>query len=558
MIGSIRKHAAWLWWLVAGLTIISFVVFMGSGTGRNGNNGGGGGNYGTLYGHELTGEEVTQSEKDFELYFLLNNGEWPIKDKNVSGTTIDQQIYLNLMFEAKAKSLGIAVPDDSVADAASQWLHSPALLEHLHSSSPISASQFVEQILSKYNGYTGADFEHAVRTQLVIEQLRMALGLAGALVTPQEAAALYDRDHMEASTEAVFFSASNYLSQATATPADVGQFFTNNMAYYRVPDRLQVSYVFFNITNYLNPAAAALTNLNDLVEINYKKYAQSEEFKNLTPDQAKAKLHDLIIRQRAMSLAATPAQELRDTVFAAEPVKPENLATIAKQKGLTAQLSGPFAQDDSAPEFANVRNVEKTAFTLTADSPFSDLIIGSDGLYMIGLANQMPSSIPAFADIGARVQNDYRMQKALALAYSAGTNFYITAAIQAATGKSFASAAVAAGQAPVLLSPFSLTTPEVPEAGGHADIRELRNAAFSTPVGGISRFMPTADGGFVMHVRTISPGDAARKATELPQFIQELRRGRENEAFAIWVNNEASREFRNIAAFQKSQSGAAN
>ena len=34
-------------------------------------------------------------------------------------------------------------------------------------------------------------------------------------------------------------------------------------------------------------------------------------------------------------------------------------------------------------------------------------------------------------------------------------------------------------------------------------------------------------------------------------FLSQVRRGRENEAFNIWVNNEANREFRNIAAFQK-------
>jgi hypothetical protein len=61
-----------------------------------------------------------------------------------------------------------------------------------------------------------------------------------------------------------------------------------------------------------------------------------------------------------------------------------------------------------------------------------------------------------------------------------------------------------------------------------------------------------------MHVRSISPGDASRKTAELPQFIQQMRRGRENEAFAMWVNNEASREFPHITAFQKLQSGAAN
>jgi hypothetical protein len=558
MIGTIRKHSAWLWYIIAGLTIISFVVFMGAGPARNGRgSNGGNGNYGTLYGHELTGEAVAQAERDFDIYFFLSNGEWPTKDRNVSETTIQQQIYLNLMFAAKAKSLGIAVPDDSVADAAAQMLRSPGLLERLHASGPISASQFEEQVL-KRNGFTGADFEHALRTRLITDQLQMSLGLSGALVTPQEASELYDRDHQEASTEVVFFSASNFLSQATSTPGEVGQFFTNNMAYYRVPDRLQVSYVFFNVTNYLAQATAALTNLTDLVEMNYKKFAQNEEFKNLTPDQAKAKLHDLIIRDKAMSLAAPKARELRDAVYAATPVKPENLATTAAQQGLTARLSEPFAQGGSAPDFANARNVEETAFTLTADSPFSDLIAGTDGIYLIGLANQLPSNVPTFADISARVLNDFRTQKALALAYSAGTNFYFNAAVQAAAGKSFASAAAAAGQTPVLLSPFSLSSSEVPEAGDRVDIRELKNAAFSTPVGGISRFVPTADGGFVMHVRSVLPGDVTRKNAELPQFIQQMRRGRENEAFAIWVNTEANREFSHIAAFQKTQSGGAN
>ena len=559
MIGTIRKHSAWLWYIIAGLTIISFVVFMGAGPGRNGRGGNGSDSFGTLYGHELTGEEVTQAERDFDIYFFLSNGEWPAKDRNVSETTIEQQIYLNLMFMAKAKSLGIAVPDDAVADAAAQILHSQGLLERLHASGPISASQFVDGVLKKFDSnLTGADFEHAMRMRLITDQLQMSLGLSGALVTPQEASELYDRDHQEASTEAVFFSATNYLSQAKATPAEVGQFFTNNMAYYRVPDRLQVNYVFFNVTNYLAQATAALTNLTDLVEMNYKKFGQSAEFKSMTADQAKAKLHDLIIRDKAMSLAAPKAREFQNAVYAATPVKPENLATIAKQQGLAVQLSEPFAQGGSVPDFANAQKVEETAFTLTADSPFSDLIAGSDGIYMIGLANQLPSSIPTFTDISARVQNDYRTQKALALAYAAGTNFYFNAAVQAATGKSFASAAAAAGQTPVLLSPFSLSSSEVPEAGDRADIRELKNTAFTTPVGGISRFIPTTDGGFVMHVRSLSPGDASRKNAELPQFIQQMRRGRENEAFAIWVNTEAGREFRNIPALQKLQSSGAN
>ena len=43
-----------------------------------------------------------------------------------------------------------------------------------------------------------------------MQQLIQVLGLSGALVTPQEAGQLYDREHQEVSAQAVFFSASNF------------------------------------------------------------------------------------------------------------------------------------------------------------------------------------------------------------------------------------------------------------------------------------------------------------------------------------------------------------
>ena len=38
------------------------------------------------------------------------------------------------------------------------------------------------------------------------------MGLTGELITPQEAAAVYQREHQELSAQIVFFSASNYLA----------------------------------------------------------------------------------------------------------------------------------------------------------------------------------------------------------------------------------------------------------------------------------------------------------------------------------------------------------
>ena len=61
--------------------------------------------------------------------------------------------------------------------------------------------------------------------------------------------------------------------------------------------------------------------------------------------------------------------------------------------------------------------------------------------------------------------------------------------------------------------------------------------------------MPTADGGFVLFVQQILPVDLAGKTASLPQFAQQVRRARQNEAFNLWLQNEANRELRNTPVY---------
>ena len=197
--------------------------------------------------------------------------------------------------------------------------------------------------------------------------------------------------------------------------------------------------------------------------------------------------------------------------------------------------------------------LQKTAFTLTADSPFSSLIPADDGIYAIGLARQLPSSIPAFSDISARVTGDARMQKAAGMAQADGTNFYTTAKISLALGKTFAQAAAAEGRPPVMLTEFSRSSTGVPEISDQNEFNYIKNLTFSVPVGSISPFIPTPDGGFILHVKSMAPVDPAKKAADLPGFMAQVRRSRESESFNIWVNTEANRELRNNSHFAELQ-----
>ena len=551
MIGSIRKHSSWLWWLIAGLTIVSFVFFMGSGPARNGG-GGRGSDFGRIYGHQISVLEFQRAQGEFKIYYWMHYGQWPDKSASFSNDDMEREIYIRLLLEQKAQKLGISVSADALVAAANDFLRSLG-----RNGQPVDMMKFAEQVLAP-EGLGVADLQNFLRDELVVQQMVQVLGLSGALVTPQEAGQLYDREHQEVSAQAVFFAASNYLAQVSVTPAAVAQFYTNYMAAYREPDRVQVSYVYFNVTNYLAAAKAEWdkTNFTDTVNAVYQQYGTTQ-FPELKPEEAKAKFRDLLIRDRALKNVRQLANDFAQAVFAVTPAKPENLAAYAKQKGLTARITAPFSANDGPVEFTASSAFIKAAFQLSADEPFAGPIIGADGVYVLALANQLPSTIPALEQISARVTQDFRSHAAVEFAQRAGANFYSTATNQMTAGKTFAQAAVAGGNVPQILPAFSLSTSELPELGDRASLGQLKQAAFTTAPGRASNFQPTSDGGFVLFVQQMLPIDTAKKNADLPLFLGQVRRGRQNEAFNLWLQGESNRELRDTPFFQKMAAGAA-
>jgi hypothetical protein len=553
-----RKHS-WILIVTLSLTIISFVVFMGNrGSSGGGGSSQGGANYGTMYGQTISPIMYEQARRDFYIGYWEQTSEWPDKNSRLTPLQLEQQVYSYLLMQLKAKELGIYVGDDAVATAADGFLRSPQLMRLFGTSQPIPAASFIQQVLAP-EGLTAADLEHALRARVAINQLVDLLGLPGALLTPQEAGALYDREYQEISAQTVFFSASNYLSQAVTSPAAVALFFTNNMAAYREPDRVQINYVVFDASNYLAQSKAELTktNLEETVNAAYDKYGATEFADEKTPEAAKAKIREILINRRALGDANNDANDFVAALYAMSPVNPENLAVLARQKKLPVFTSAPFGEAVGPEDFDAPENLAKAAFQLNADSPYTGPIAGSDAIYVIALAKQLPSSVPSFDQIRGRVAHDLAMAEGVELAKRAGTNFYFTAAVQMAAGKKFAQVAIAKDLTPVTLSPFSLNSSEVPELGDHAELGQLKQAAFTTQPGRISEFVPTADGGFVLYVQSLLPLDKSKKDAEFPQYLAQARRGRQNEAFNLWLTTEMNRELRTTPYFQEQQAAEA-
>jgi hypothetical protein len=550
MIGTIRKHSGWLWGIIIVATVISF-LFWGAAPATRNSGGGGEGNLGLIAGRKVTPAAYFGVEHEVYIYHWLRFHQWPDRDPNYSAADLRRDVYVRLMLIQRGQDLGIRIGDDVVATVANQILSSPNLAQALGiNGQSVPLDGFVKAVLQQ-KGMDAGDFENLVRHDLVIDQLRQAMGLTGELITPQEAAAVYERQNQELSAQIVFFSASNYLASVLVTPAVVSQFYTNYLAEYRLPDRVQVSYVAFSLTNFMAGAEQKLskTNLNLQVEAIYRQYGTNAFPEAKTPEEAKGKIRGVLIRQQALSDARQQADEFANAVFNEDPVRPENLAAVAKQKGLAVQLTAPFGSEYGPEEFTAPEAFTKAAFGLTPDEPLAGPIIGRDAAYVIALAKQLPSEIPPLSQIRARVTRDYQLHEATLLAQQDGTNFVRTLQSGLAGGDGFLSVCTTARLRPEVLPPFSLSTTDLPELSNRVTLNQLKSVAFATPIGQASNFEATDDGGFIVFVKSQLPVDITAMNANLPQFTAAVRQQREAAAFYNWLERTGSRDLRNTPVY---------
>jgi hypothetical protein len=548
MIGTIRKHSAVLWWTIIPITILSFVWYMNSAPSRGGG-GGAVGSLGTLYGREVTPQALDAATKDFMIFYWFNyNGQWPSEREGMNASAIRRESYIRLLLGEKAKQLGIRVSDEAVAAAGAEMLRKLG-----NGKQPVPPDVFAQQVLQP-QGLTPKDLENYLRSDIAVQQTIMALGLPGALIAPQEAAQLYDRENQEISAQAVFFSYSNYLAQVTPTAAAVEDFYSKNMAAYREPERVEVSYVAFHLSNYLAAAEQSIgrTNLDNDVETQFRQYGVEGIRGAKNAEEAKKIIRESILRAKQISFLKPVANEFATAVYAEK-----NLEAVAQRQGFPVLTPAPFANNNIAADVLNLpETFVRAAFKLAAEKQqFSELVNGTDSLYLLALKKEIPSSVPPLEQVRSRATDDYRAVTAQNLARNAGAIFHSNVTAEIAAGKTFAAAATAAGHPPVLLKPFALNAAEIPEVGDRAEIRELKQAAFTTPLGKASNFILTSEGGFVLSPQALEPINVTKKNADLPQFLTQVRRARQNQAFNEWLQTEIGRELRDTPIFAELTGG---
>ncbi|PWU18762.1 MAG: hypothetical protein C5B50_08165 [Verrucomicrobia bacterium] len=546
MFGTIRKHQTWLWAVIITLTVISFVIYFSPYTRSQRGQGTGSVNYGSISGERIKADDLYKAQREVILRYFFSPGTFGRMPDN---DYIMREQYLWLFYVQQQERMGIYVSDQAAAEV------ERAILSNFANRGISSPTVFEEKVLKPQAGATLDDLDRFARHYLGLMQLQAAIGLAGKLITPEETKALYVRLHQELATQAVVFEASNYMDKVTVTPDMVMQFYTNQQANYRVPERVQVAYVKVPESNYLAKAEAQSTNIAEEVKTYFERNTNYTRF-GKTLEEAKIGLRKEILHERAMILAKPVASAFTEAVLAITNANAAILEQSGKSNNFPTGVTAPFDSRDGPKDLEVGSDFARAAFSLSSEEPVTGPIAGKDGFYIIALKDRLHSEIPALDKIRAQVTADYKYVQAMLMARSVGRGFYDTLTNAMAQGKSFDAACTNAGFKPTSLPPFSFTTQSLPDIEDHIELNSqggLKELAFRTPPGKVSHFQLTRDGGIILFVKGKLPINDAEVMADLPGFARAERQRREAEAFNMWLTKEVPTALRETPFMQQRQ-----
>jgi parvulin-like peptidyl-prolyl isomerase len=563
MIGTLRKHSQAMWWVIIVAIIITF-VWWGSQS-PNADSSGGAGNYGIMNGQVITPTLLDNVSREVRLsFFYSNNGRWPEPGQTPPDYDIERECYQRLLLVQKVAELGIHVSDEAVAQAAN------ARMSAVNRGNPVALADFEKQLLAPKR-LTIGDFERFIRNDLAIQQLVSVVGAGGELVAPQDVETLYRREFQEVSTQLVPFRATTNLTSIAAPADKVGEFYTNRMAAYRLPDRVQINFVSYPLSNFIAAAKAELdknTNMTEIIEARYEQLGTNYFAEAKSPTEAKQMIRDEFERNIALNNAAKEAKKFDAALYEKSEnggYKNDLYITVAKEMALTPQVSAPFSINEPPAGLDVSEDFVRRAFNLSTEEPLTEPLAGQDHVYVIGFNRLLPSENPTFESIRDRVIQDYRFTEAATKAQEAAVAFHATATNGLAAGQTFDAICTKAGVKPITLEPFSPSSRTIPEVENMVDPRYkqqflqfFRRVAFGTTPGQVGSPLPSSDGAAVLFVQARLPINEAAMRTNLPAFTRSVQQMRRGEVFNEWFNQQANTAFATIPYFQKKAQMSSN
>ncbi len=398
MLDRMRRHKGWLKWSL-GLVVVAFIILYIPDFLRRRDP--------TASG-ALPSDQVARvndraiSVLDFRMAYQRQVAAY----RQAYGSNISEQLLKQLGFEqqvlqqlineqailAEAERLGMTVTD---AEVRQRILSMP---DFQVNGQFVGEAQYQAMLNRAQTPMTTSEFEARLRRQLLIEKLQ-AMVTDWVAVTDAEADAEYARRNEKVKVQLVHVPSTVYLSQVSATDADVTAYYEAHKQDYRIGERRKVRYILVD-TDALRkgivvPSREVERYYNDNIEL------------FSTPEQVRA----------SHILFKTEGKNEADVRAAAEKVLQE-----AKAGKDFAELAKKYSEDDSNAKlggdldyFSRGRMVpafEDAVFGAEQTGLLPDLVKTPYGFHIVKIADKKAGTTRAFDEVKTQIQDQLAGERA--------------------------------------------------------------------------------------------------------------------------------------------------
>lgn len=487
MVNLLRKHQQPLMIFITVVIIIAFVVFYQTGNTSSRHQGPQQGF--RIYKKTYSQEEIQRKVRRFGVAMRAGLGElvYGLTGNPNSEQAVENFVWNGFVLDHEARRLGI---DASTAEVVAAIEKLPAF--QTNGAFDMTKYQlFIDNVL-RPNGFTTQQLEELVGDQIRLEKLVALIGTT-AEMTPAEFRSSYVQEHQKMHLSLIRFDLNTFKAGVQPTEEEIQKAFEQRKASLNTGEKRAVSYVQID----------------------------------LSPEQKALKGKELVdARQRLADKA---------TEFGQATLEPNaTFAEAAKKLGLEVKTAPEFAQAQPPEAFAASPDLATAAFALTDKEPTSEAVAVGNGYYILHLEKTTPSRPLTFEEARPQVVEQLKAERGNQELISKANEVAAKLAEALKAGKAFEAAAAEAGQKVEKLPPFSLSEPP-DDLSNQGDLQEIVAKAVELGDGESSAFVPTDNGGFILHIDKRDPIDETQFEKDREQRLASARMGKSYAAFHEWL-----------------------
>lgn len=518
-----------VWWIIAGIVIITFVGWF-SPRGGCENAAPPAGSAGALDGKPVTETELRQARLNTYLGLCLSVGRVVTITPRIDRELRDQAWQRIAALRAAADLNITATPEEILAK-----LQRDPQFQEGGVFSRQRYQTFCQNVLGTLNA-TVAQFERHIAETIILQKLNLVTASA-VWVSPDELKIMASRyadsfriDYVSLGTNSI------PAGSIKPTDTDLHAYFAQNTNLFMVPPKVAVRYISVPVSHYLSKAVEKVdTNaIEDYYIAHSDEYmsADTNGIRTAIPiEQVTQAISNRILHEAAVQLARDAVNELSDSLVPDREGNALTFDALATKANCEIHKSPLFAREAAVPGIDAGLAFNAAAFRLrpAADECFSDAIAGSNHVYLMTLATNTEAYLPEFDTIKDDIR-PHATAKATydALEKKAGElrDFF-----KAGLNKRQSFAELAAAKAMTVSTTALFTASTAPDALSSPDIlRDItaRNA------GELSDVLPGANSLIIGYVAERKPAGEDELATVQQQVAMNVTRRRGRILFGEW------------------------